>query len=538
MPNPPKPARTVLYYRTVSDPERCTVISKSGNPDTYTDGDTVKFFSKNESLSYPFIVEALFAATPAAGKCGADPNNYWNQYVTEVQTSETNNAAIEAERAGHAAAVAALDDEIEDLEAQIATVTAARDTALSEKAAVQATLATRTAERDTALSDKAAVQATLDTRTTERNTALSQKAAVQSQLDTANTSIGTLNATLTTRTAERDAALAGKTQAENEREALRTERNTAQAEREQLRAERNAAQALLASAQAEAGQLPTSYVESVWTWDGQIASVGTTTAHWQAGKLSVLQHDPNTNYGPGLTVQTIDGIPTLICRVGPNQIPVNSATHHRAEVVLSANGSPGDITENAITLQECEFFMVSPFPQQVTNLPNKWRVFPMQIHQDLDLGNGGPPEAFENHGDRFRYRVWNGMFDKAPNISADIWNALYGPGKTGDGGVVWTSGLNALSRGTWVKLGHKVKHSLDPRRGWVEVYLNNVLVGGRFYIATMDFDTDNGTFRAVRNQPKWGLYMGSAVEETYLRLRRLKMTIWRPQFAAQPLLSA
>lgn len=533
----PKPARTVLFYRSSSDPERCSVISKSGAADVYSDGDDVTFFSTNESLSYPFIVTAKFRTSPAAGDCGADPNNYWNQYVQSVQESEQNNEEIDAERAAHAAQVASLNSTISARDATISTLTTQKNQALTDKAAVEATLATRTTERDTALSQKAAVQATLDTRTTERDTALSQKAAVQDQLNAANTSVGTLTTTLATRTTERDAALAGKTQAENEREQLRTERNTAQAEREQLRAERNAAQALLAAAQEEAGQLPTGYVQSTWTWDGTL-NTGTQTADWQAGKLTVLQHDSGTTYGPGLTVATENGEKVITCRVSNNQQPVNSATHHRAEVVLSANGSPGDMTENSITLQECEFFMVNPFPQQVTNQPNRWRVFPMQIHQDLSLGNGGPPEAFENHGDRFRYRVWNGMFDKTVNINADIWNALYGPGKSGDGGVIWTSGLNAIGRGIWVKLAHKVKHSLDPRRGWVEVYLNNTLVGGRFYISTMDFDNENGTFRVVRNQPKWGMYMGSDVPETFLKIRRLKCTIWRPQFAAQPLLAA
>src|SRR5688500_11489245 len=108
----------------------------------------------------------------------------------------------------------------------------------------------------------------------------------QSQIDTLTATNATLTTTLATRTSERDAALVN------------------------------------------AIRLPTSWTTDVWTWGGTL----TTGSDWQNSKLTSLQHDTGVN-GPGITLATEGGLPTISCRVNSNMQPVASATHKRSEVV-------------------------------------------------------------------------------------------------------------------------------------------------------------------------------------------------------------
>lgn len=343
-----------------------------------------------------------------------------------------------------------------------------RDAEAAARAAAEAARIAAETAKTAAEAEAATTTATLVTRTTERDAKIAEVA-------TLNQTLTTTNATLEARTAERNAALTN---------ALR---------------------------------IPTSIVTTTWTWAGTL----TTGSDWQNGKFTSLQHDTGAA-GPGLTVTTESGEPVLNCRVSSAMQPVSSATHKRSEGVLSAIGSPGDILEGDISTQECEAWFPTNF--FATNSDSLWAVGPFQVHQDLSLGNGGPTLAWEIHQDRLRQRTMNGVFDKP--VNSGVWSTL---GGTGTGGVLHTTSVTSVGRGAWVPFKVKWRNALSWNAGWVEVYINNILVRPRFYMATMDFDAAS-TFRPSRNYLKFGFYQEGSIGERILKLRRIKATKDRPMY--------
>ena len=278
------------------------------------------------------------------------------------------------------------------------------------------------------------------------------------------------------------------------------------------------------------------YNTTVWNWGGTL-STGGSTSDWQAGKFTTVQHD-TSGTGPGLTVGVESGENVLTCTVSNTQQNV-SGSNKRAEGVLSAYGSPGDIHEGDIIAQACEVWFPTTFFAAGTD--SDWAVGPFQNHQDLPLGNGGPCTAMEIHQDVWRYRVMNGVFDKAVNSA--LWGTLY-PGKTGDGGVLYHTTITSLGRGVWIPIQQRYRCSPSYSQGWAEIYINGVQLSDwsapRFYIATQDFDGDpanpsNGTtatYLPVRNYAKFGLYQKADIALRYIKLRRLSVTKQSPIYSA------
>jgi hypothetical protein len=258
------------------------------------------------------------------------------------------------------------------------------------------------------------------------------------------------------------------------------------------------------------------WAESEWTWNETISPTGGSTTDWQAGKFTTVQHD-TSGTGPGLSIVTKSGAPAMKCTLS-NLQPNISGSHKRAEGVVSAIGSPGDLWAGDIFEQECEMWLDADFP---VGASNDWAVMPKQRHQSLSLGNGGPDHAWELHGDRWRQRNSNGVFDKP--INSSLWSQLYG--LSGDGGVVNTTGLNAQAcRGRWTKVKTVGRISTDYTVGWIENYIDDVqlvnpLGGTRFFIATCDFDGNpaapaNGsavTYTPSKGYLKFGFYQKAGI---------------------------
>jgi hypothetical protein len=282
-----------------------------------------------------------------------------------------------------------------------------------------------------------------------------------------------------------------------------------------------------------------SFVETAWEWNGALTAGGS-TSDWQAGKPTTIQHDAAA---PGLTVVTMSGEPALQCSISSTQANV-AGSNKRAEITLSAIGSPGDIQEGDIFQQECELFIPSGIPWFPTASASDWAVMGQQKHQNLPLGNGGPDQAMELHQSRYRQRTVNGFFDKAVNSTK--WASYYG--LSGDGGVLWTGNAGQaggdVPRDTWMPLKWKGRASAVFPAGWMEFYMNNVqktLPKGlaRFPIATMDFDGDpaqpaNGTaptYTTAGSYLKWGFYQKFNIGPRTIYVRRQKARKWRPVYA-------
>lgn len=136
-----------------------------------------------------------------------------------------------------------------------------------------------------------------------------------------------------------------------------------------------------------------------------------------------------------------DGGPHLEATVRPGDLHSNGA---RAEVLLD-KPMFRDGDETWFRWQTC-------FPADF-KAEETWHVW-TQWHQTLPLGNGGPPVAFELHGDQLRLRLQAGLYDARQDWA---------------GGVVWRA---PLDRGRWHTYVLHVKWSQDPKIGFVELWVD------------------------------------------------------------------
>ena len=147
---------------------------------------------------------------------------------------------------------------------------------------------------------------------------------------------------------------------------------------------------------------------------------------------------------------------------------------------LQATVRPGDLHSNGARAEvvlakpmfregdEAWFRWRTMFPADFQST-DKWIVW-TQWHQTLPLGNGGPPVAFELHGQQLRLRLQAGLYDAKGDWS---------------GGVVWRG---TLDRGHWHTYVLHVKWSQDPRVGFVELWTDGQRVLPLTPHSTLDTD--------------------------------------------------